>query len=64
MVIDVDYKLLLNPETAYETFSTAQQTGCSSHVLSRLLKSLPENIQHCIKFSRSVSFSLFQNVVK
>ncbi|KAL5242667.1 hypothetical protein ACI65C_010077 [Semiaphis heraclei] len=52
---DIDYKLLLNPETTYETFSMAQQTGCSAPVLNRLLKSLPEKIQHCIKLSRSTS---------
>jgi hypothetical protein len=54
--VDIDYKLLLNPETTYETFSLAQQTGCSAPVLNRLLKSLPEKIQRCIKLSRSVSF--------
>lgn len=46
----------MNPETAYETFTVAQQTGCSAPVLNRLLKSLPENIQYCIKLPRSVSF--------
>lgn len=45
----------MNPETAYETFCIAQQTGCSAPVLNRLLKSLPENIQYCIKIPRSVS---------
>ncbi|XP_026806626.1 neuroblastoma-amplified sequence-like [Rhopalosiphum maidis] len=52
---DIDYKLLLNPVTTYETFSLAQQTGCSAPVLNRLLKSLPEKIQRCIKLSRSTS---------
>lgn len=59
-LIDIDYKLLLNPETAYETFCTAQQTGCSAPVLNRLLKSLPEKIQHCIKLARSVSYSILK----
>ncbi|VVC25640.1 WD40/YVTN repeat-like-containing domain,WD40-repeat-containing domain,Neuroblastoma-amplified sequence [Cinara cedri] len=52
---DIDYKCLLNLETAYETFCIAQQTGCSTPVLNRLLKSLPEKIQHCIKLPRSTS---------
>ncbi|CAH1737258.1 unnamed protein product [Aphis gossypii] len=52
---DIDYKLLLNLETTYETFSMAQQTGCSAPVLNRLLKSLPEKIQLCIKLSLSTS---------
>ncbi|KAF0758392.1 neuroblastoma-amplified sequence-like, partial [Aphis craccivora] len=55
MIINIDYKLLLNPETTYETFSMAQQTGCSAPVLNRLLKSLPEKIQLCIKLSLSTS---------
>lgn len=45
-------------ETAYETFCIAQQTGCSNPVLNRLLKSLPEKIQDCIKLPRSVCFSI------
>lgn len=52
--IDIDYKQLLNPVTAYETFTIAQQTGCSAPVLNRLLKSLPDKIQHCIKLPRTV----------
>lgn len=58
MLIDIDYKLLINPETAYETFTMAQKTGCSVPVLNRLLKSLPARIKQCIKFPRSVSSSI------
>lgn len=60
IIIDIDYKSLMNLETAYETFTIAQQTGCSAPVLNRLLKSLPENVQYCIKLPHSVS-SVFIN---
>ncbi|XP_050419826.1 NBAS subunit of NRZ tethering complex-like [Adelges cooleyi] len=55
---DIDYKLLLSPDTAYETFNVAQQAGCSGPVMNRLLKSLPDNIQQCIKLSCSASSSM------